>query len=67
MLQSRNGRERAMFTRFVINAFTLTASPTSRRHISLNTQPNVVILGFLESLGCLVSGGSGFTGFGLAV
>ena len=55
MLQSRNGRERTMFTCFVINAFTLAASPTSRRYISLNTQPNLVILGLLEILGCLVS------------
>jgi len=64
--QSRNAKENTCFTRFVINAFTSAASPNSRRHISLNSEPNSMILGLLESLGCLVFRESNFTTIGLA-
>ena len=66
MHQGRNEGGRTMFTRLAISVFTLAASPTSRRHISHNTQPNSMILGLLESPGCLVSRECGFIAFGPA-
>ena len=55
MNPGRNGGERTMFTHFALNAFTLAAGPTFKRHNSLDTQPNSMILDLLESSGCLVS------------
>ena len=54
MHQGRNEGGRTMFTRLAISVFTLAASPTFIRHISQNTHPNSMILGFLEISGCLV-------------
>jgi len=50
----------------LLNAFTPAASPTSRRHISRNTEPNLMILSLLEILGCLVSRESNFIAIGPA-
>ena len=66
MNQGRNGGERTMFTRFALNAFTPAASPTFKRHNSLDTQPNLMILGLLESLVCLVSKECNFAAIGPA-
>ena len=55
MNQGRNGGERTMFTRFALNAFTPAASPTFKRHNSLDTQTNSMILGLSDSSVCLVS------------
>ena len=63
----RKGREDAWFTRFALNAFTPTVRPDSFGHNFLVCDPNSVILDSLESLRSLISKGSGFTGFGLAV
>jgi len=48
-------------------AFTHVARSDSNVHNFLVCDPNSVILDSLESLKSLVSKGSGFTGFGLAV
>ena len=66
MHQGRNEGGRTMFTRLAISVFTLAASPTSRRYISHNTQPTLMILGLLESSGCLVSIEYSFAAIGLA-
>ena len=64
MHQGRNEGGRTMFTRLAISVFTLPASPIFRRHISQNTQPNLMILGLLESSGCLVSRECSFAAIG---
>jgi len=64
MNQGRNGGERNMFTRFALNAFTPAVSPTFKRHTSLDTQSNSMILGLLESSGCLVSKECNFAAIG---
>jgi len=51
----------------LLDAFTPAARPDSNGHNFLVCDPNSVILDSLESLKSLVSKGSGFTGFGLAV
>ena len=66
MHQGRNEGGRTIFTRLAISVFTLAGSPTSRRHISQNTKPNLMILGFLEISECLVSREFSFAAFGLA-
>ena len=63
MHQGRNEGGRTIFTRLAISVFTLAGSPTSRRHISQNTQPNLMLLGLLEVSGCLVSRESSFAAF----
>jgi len=66
MNQGRNGGESTMFTRFALTAFTPAASPTFKRHNSLDTQLNLMILSLLESSGCLVSKECNFAVIGLA-
>jgi len=66
MHQGRNEGGRTIFTRLAISVFTLAASPTYRRYISQNTQPNIMILGLLEISGCLVSRECSFAAFGRA-
>jgi len=56
-----------MYTRFVLIAFTPTAKPDSNGHISPVCDPHWMILNSLESWKSLVSNGSGFITFGLAV